>query len=421
MNTFIKRILPIAILALLFSGCQKTEFMPPAEGEKIPYNTGVNKDLNAVLSESPSKIFYAAWQRSTIADALKTGMQYTVLAPSDAAMQGAGYTAAAISNMAVNDVDSLVAFYTISNKVTKADLLLRNSNFEGMSLHTRADLSVQDGVSVPNTPYHYRHYLGIDNDKLMINGLISGDANSGAEATNGYVFQIDRMIAIPTRGFMGVLEADARFSMFVEVQRRADEEHNKVYNALYMENYGFEPGDDYNRKYYPNILNLVPGQVVSFQMLFAPTNDAFKAAGFNSVEEVLEWNKRATPMIFDWNIGSTTDAGFPSDTVLNYHWEFGRENQPYTNQGKAPGGRPTTFYANDLRDDLLGNYLINYYPGYVNYHMPYTFSKNGSGQVQMQVKGSTAAPATILETINTLTGPIHVVDRLLIPKDFKMK
>ncbi|RFZ95478.1 hypothetical protein D0C36_08130 [Mucilaginibacter conchicola] len=421
-NTFIKRTLPALVLVLLFAGCQKTEFIPPAEGEKIPYNPEVNKDLNQVLSQSPYTIFNAAWKRSTIAEApVKTNAKYTLLVPTDAVMQAAGYTADAISKMAVNDVDSLVSYYTIRVKLTKADLQLNGANLEGVSLHPRADLLTKDGTVNYNAPYYYRHYLGIDGNKLLVNSIPSGDADAAIEATNGSVFPISRLIPVPTKSFVGALEADQRFSMFLEVTRRTDLEHNKQYNDLYMENYGFEPGDDYRRKLYPTEFDIRPGVSVPITMMFAPTNDAFKAAGFNTVEDVLEWNKRAKPMEFDWNIGEPTDAGFPSDTVLNYHWDFGRQNLPYTNMGKDPAPKPTLFFSNDLRNDLLGNYLINYDVNYVKYLMPYTFTTTADSKVQMQIKGSAATPATVTETINTLMGPIHVVDRLLVPKDFKMK
>lgn len=421
-NIFITHTLPAVILILLFAGCQKTEFIPPAEGEKITYNPNVTKDLNTILRESPYKLFYAAWQRSTIDDKqLDTKVGYTLLVPTDAAMQSAGYTAEAIGKMAVNDVDSLVAYYTIRAKITGADLQLRSSNYEGISLHPRADLIVKDGAGQDRATYYYRHYLSVENNKFLVNGVVYGSADAATEATNGFVFPIERLIPVPAKSFAEVLEGDPRFSMFVAVQHSTDQEHNRQYNALYLENYGFEPGDDYRRKYYFTDFSITPGMPVNLNMMFAPTNDAFKAAGFNTVEEVLEWNKRAKPMIFDWNVGEPTDAGFPSDTILAYHWDFGRENLPYTNQGKAPAPKPTLFHSNDLRNDLLGNYLINYDQNYVTYLMPYTFSKSNDGKVQMQVKGSTAAPATIIESINTLMGPIHVVDRLLVPKDFKVK
>ncbi|MNS97018.1 hypothetical protein D3C72_1313410 [compost metagenome] len=84
----------------------------------------------------------------------------------------------------------------------------------------------------------------------------------------------------------------------------------------------------------------------------------------------------------------------------------------------------TVFYSNDLDPVLLNDYYVNVGgSGQVQYayKMPLSFSKNAN-QIQMKVKEAEQAPINIIDTdINTVNGPIHVVDNLLLPKGFKLK
>ncbi|KKX49910.1 hypothetical protein L950_0213295 [Sphingobacterium sp. IITKGP-BTPF85] len=55
------------------------------------------------------------------------------------------------------------------------------------------------------------------------------------------------------------------------------------------------------------------------------------------------------------------------------------------------------------------------------YKNPFAFTAS-NGKLSMTIKESGGTPVQIIETdINTLNGPIHVADNLLLPKGFKLK
>jgi hypothetical protein len=101
---------------------------------------------------------------------------------------------------------------------------------------------------------------------------------------------------------------------------------------------------------------------------------------------------------------------------------WGRLFEPYNNMVGKGLPMPDIFYANDLNNRLLGNYtLTTSNDGNLPvYKMPLDFGLDANGRVTVKAKESPYPAATVIEKdINTLMGPIHVVDRLIPPKDFK--
>lgn len=418
------------LTACVISGCQKTEFMPPPQGEPIPYEQPDLDRLEIILKNSPYQLFYQVWKQSNVDSILRSKASYTVLVPDDAAMQAAGFTLTSIANMAGNKADSLVWFYTIPQAISVENLLDNSGNLLAMSMLQKPEWQVEMPYAYQqgSITYRFLHYLAVEEGKLLINGSPIGDAKSAIPASNGYIWPITACLEVPKRDFKDVLESDPRFTMLIELKKRSDEVHDNNYRITYELNAGWDPGPetDFSRSYY-NKLNLVMGSsgarpfTYTFNTLFLPTNEAFQQAGFSTVDEILEWNKRGPAMEFDPIYYQVSGGGFPSDTLVAYHFDWGRDNLPNSPEwGKAPDPTPTVFYGNDLRNNLLDDYLINNKVGSMKYVMPYHFGKDAQGRVQLQLKGSEAPPATIIETINTVMGPIHVVDKLLIPKNFKI-
>ena len=434
MKPLTRYFVPALIILGALAGCHKDEFMPPPEGEKVPYVDPAYGDMNETLQKSSYHLFYKAWQKSRYDTMLKGTNRYTLLAPSDEAMQAAGYTDAAIAAMSQANADSLVLYHAVRDRLTPEELNVLPGNLETATILSYGALRVTPYYYGNTTPgntsyddYFFRQYLHVENGQLLVNGVQQGTVANALPASNGFIYPINHVLVRPNTTFRQVLYNDERFSMFLELQRRSDEIFMKNYRQLYEENIGYDPGDVFpsSRKDYAELIDTPSAcsySFLSFKMLFAPTNDAFHKAVFNTVDEVLEWNShRGSPMFFNWDVWEVGGGGVPSDTILAYHWDFGRENLVYTGlYGKYTDPKPSVFYPNDLNNDLLGNYPINNRPGVMTYLMPFTFGIAPGGQPQLQVKGSSYPPATIVETINTLMGPLYVVDRLLIPKDFKL-
>lgn len=437
MKTYLQYGFTALMLLSLITSCRKDEFVPPPEGEKIPYEDLKYQPVGDILKSS-SPLFYKLIERSNM-DSLLTGKDgFTLLAPTDAALQAAGITDAAITAMTVAEADTMVAFHTVRNIISKEELLRAPGNRETASLLKNAGLNVDPyfyGNGTGNTSYDsywYRQFLKGEGGKLLVNGLPAGDISNAIPAKNGYVYLVDKVLPRPVeKSFWAVLEADPRFSMFIELQKKVDEVYDAEFRKTYMDAVGWDPGgygwvDAKRTEYRPKfdfIVDWSGSVTMRFNMIFAPTNDAFHAAGFQTIDEVLTINdKLGTEPVFDNNTWDIFPFGYPSDSILAYHWDFGRDNLPYSGlYGKAPSPSGTIFYANDLRNEYIGDYIINHHSfGSFQYKMPFTFGQK-NGKPTVQVKGSNAEPATVTETINTLMGPLHVVDRLLIPKDLKMK
>lgn len=414
------------MLLFLMHGCQKTEFMPPPEGDKVPYEDPGYHHLGALLAASDYTLFYQVWQQSNVDSMLIGKTPYTLLVPDNDALNAAGYTEAVISAMPANEADSLVWLYTINETISKENLAEAIGSHRAMSLleHPNWFMAMPYSYDPTRIRYRYAHYLATENERLLINGVPVGDVAAAMPAANGYMWPLNRMVPKADQEFKTVVESDPRFSMLLALTQRSDSVHDARYRAFSLLHIGWDPGPEMDnlRAYYNTMaLTANPYGQHAFNTLFLPVNEAFAAAGFDSVDELLEWNNRGPEFLFDPNTWQITGGGFPSDTLLSYHWDWGRQNLPYSGSwGKAPKPTPTVFYVNDLRDELLGNYLINNEVGLMEYVMPFQYGKDADGRVLVQLKGSDAPPATIIETINTGLGPIHVVDRLFIPKDFKL-
>ncbi|QIL41322.1 hypothetical protein G7074_19875 [Pedobacter sp. HDW13] len=433
--------LPACILFL--GACSKTEFLPDPEGVQVPFQSDATQTVDQLLSASAAKIFYTAWQKSNIKNILKqqsSKLVFTVFAPNDAAMQAAGLTAGTIGQMPVEELDSLMMFYTSIGPVTKDELKLRTDNFMVKSLLQRPGLYVKYYENTQSNNqydlYYYRHYVGVKGDDLLMNGKNVGKINY-LPATNGCLYIMEKAIEKPAKTILEALKADGRFNMFIESQRLADESYlNKIGSDIEIL-FGYRPEDEeimssyaYNRLYYQKDWSInappYPGYVgpnITVSTLFAPTDEAFHQAGFQTVADVVKFNERSQDAVrFDDNT-FTAVGGFPMDTVYNFHRNWGRMFQPSTAGGDKTADNATVFYSNVL-SPLLNSYPVNVggNPSVeFTYTMPIEFSLNNNS-VQLKVKGSEYPAATIVDgDINTLNGPIHVVNRLLFPKGFKLR
>ncbi|WP_316803156.1 fasciclin domain-containing protein [Pedobacter nototheniae] len=428
----------------LFSACSKTEFLPDPEGAQVPFQNNATQTVDELLAASPAKLYYTAWQKSNIKNILKQNgnkVVYTVFAPNDAAMQAAGLTAAAINQLPVAELDSLMMFYTTIGYMTKDELKLRNDNFvvKTLLIHPGLYVPYYEGNSQGTTAYddyYYKHFVALKGDDLLMNGKNVGKANY-LPATNGGVYLMEKAIEKPTKTILEALKADGRFTIFLESQRLTDELFLSKISADIEALFGMVLEDeDIMRDYASNRLfykkdwgvnaPIYPGYFgpnVTVSTLFAPTDEAFHKAGFQTVADVMEFNKRsASTVLFDENTYQAA-GGYPMDTVYSFHRNWGRIVQTASPNGDKAINNATVFYSNVL-NPALNNYLVNA-GGNVTveyaYNMPLEFSVNNN-MPQVKVKGSEYPAASVIEgDINTLNGPIHVVDRLLFPKGFKLK
>lgn len=425
---------------LLFAACTKSEFLPDPAGSQVPFQPEATQTVEELLAASPAKLYYSAWQKSNIKTILKaksSKLVYTIFAPNDAAMQAAGLTAAAIGQMPVAKLDSLMMFYTTFGFVTQAELKQRSDNFVVKTLLEKPGLYLpyyENTESRQYDLYYYKNYVGVKGESLLVNGRNLGKLNY-IPAVDGGLYLLEKAIEKPTKTILEALIADGRFTIFLESQRLADESYIETMINGMEPLFGYRPEPEEvlpyitGRKLYTvgwginaPIYQGYIGPNITISTLFAPTDEAFHNAGFQTLADVMKFNERsASTIYFDENL-FTGVGGFPMDTVYNFHRDWGRMFQRLTAGGDKAIANTTVFYGNVL-NAALNEYMVNVggnAPAEFAYKMPIEFSSSNNS-VQLKAKGSSYPAATVTETdINTLNGPIHVVDRLIFPKGFKL-
>lgn len=444
-NTIYKLAFMGLLMTLLFAACKKTEFMPAAEGEQVPYKPDATESVTEILGKNPdATLFYTAWKKSSMEEKIKEkggNTTYTLLVPNNAAMIASGLTEAKIAQMRRADVDSLLLFYTVLGMISRDEL--RDNSLPVKSMLMNPGLRVPfyeggvgSGLGQRYDPYYYKHYLAIRDEQLLINGKKTGKMKY-QPARNGALYFLEQTVTKPTKTVLEALEQDGRFTMFLELQRLSDDAFVEVMVTQMEPLFGYKMSPEeywqnfpdarepYTKKWLigptPNPDYADPNITIS--TWFAPTDAAFKHAGFNSVAEMLQFNETRGHVFFDEGTFQPT-GGYPLDSIVNYHRDWGRF---FAIQDPSYGlayPNSTVFFSNDLTADFLQDYYVNIGGNaqvQYAYKNPFAFTAS-NGKLSMTIKESGGTPVQIIETdINTLNGPIHVVDNLLLPKGFKLK
>ena len=253
----------------------------------------------------------AAVVKAGLADALATTNPLTVFAPDNAAFAASGITEATIASLPVSTVDSILKYHVLSAFVTSTSV------------------PVSDAV---NPLLGVQLYASRNVNGVFVNGIKVKQAD--IEAKNGVVHVIEKVLfPIPTKNIVQIASADTSFSFLVAAVVRAS--------------------------LVPTLSG--PGKFT----VFAPTNNAFRAAGITDIN--------AVPV-------ATLQA------VLKYHVI------------------PTNVFASDLVNNTTaptaqgGNIRISLSPAGV------------------KIDGSTQPVSNIVAVNITATnGVIHVIDRVMLP------
>jgi len=264
-----------------------------------------------VVNDPNFSTLKAAVVKAGLADALATTNPLTVFAPDNAAFAASGITEAAIASLPVSTVDSILKYHVLSAFVTSTSV------------------PVSDAV---NPLLGVQLYASRNVNGVFVNGIKVKQAD--IEAKNGVVHVIEKVLfPIPTKNIVQIASADTSFSFLVAAVVRAS--------------------------LVPTLSG--PGKFT----VFAPTNNAFRAAGITDIN--------AVPV-------ATLQA------VLKYHVI------------------PTNVFASDLVNNTTaptaqgGNIRITLPPAAV------------------KIDGSTQ-PASNIVAVNiaATNGVIHVIDRVMLP------
>ena len=307
------KILTLTLVSLsvlfMFSSCKKKDPVV------------VNGTITAIVSNSPDfTLLKAAVVKAGLAGTLDGKGPFTVFAPTNEAFAASGITMATINQLSPDALKGILLYHTVSGKVMAKDL--------------------PSGPNANVTTVSGKDVFVTKNEKgVFVNGVTVTKAD--IIATNGVIHTISRVLMPPTGNIVEVAIANPNFSLLVAAVLRASQGTTNVASVLS----GAGPFT-----------------------LFAPTNDAFKAAGFATVDAIN-------------NADPNTLA-----SILTYHVIEGR------------------VFSSDLTNGAM--------PKTVNGG---TVTINLTNGATVKGKSNTTASKITSTDLVTTNGIIHTIDQVLLP------
>jgi len=259
--------------------------------------------------------------KANLASTLEGAGPFTVFAPTDDAFAASGITAAAINSLTAAQLQSILLYHVIPSKIPAANV----------PAGPNAKVVTASGDSV---------FVTKNASGVFINGINVTQAD--VEASNGVIHLVSKVILPPAGNIVEVAQSNSNFSFLVAAVVRASTGTTNVAQIL-------SSGGPFT--------------------VFAPTNEAFIAAGFANIAAINAANPNTLA------------------SILTYHVVPGR----VFSSGLSNGASVTAASGGTL-----------------------TIGLNGSAA---SVKGKTnPSPSNIIATnLMARNGVIHVIDRVLLP------
>lgn len=245
---------------------------------------------------------------------------FTVFAPSDTAFAGSGITASVINSLTADQLKTILLYHTIPANIPAANV----------PAGPNAKVITASGDSV---------FVTKNANGVFVNGIPVTQAD--IMASNGVIHALARVLIPPVGNIVQVAQSDTSFSYLVAAVLRASQGAVNVASVLSG-----------------------PGPFT----VFAPTNAAFRAAGFATVNDI----NNADPATLT--------------SILTYHVIAGR----IFSSDLTQGAQPTTLNTGKLTISLTGGATV----------------KGNS---------NTVASNIIATNIMATNGVVHVIDRVLLP------
>jgi uncharacterized surface protein with fasciclin (FAS1) repeats len=206
------------------------------DGDDMPAPKTVT---DIVLENNDFSILRAAVVHAGLGDALRAGT-LTVFAPNDAAFKASGFAdAAAVTALPAATIKTVLEYHVLGSRVGSTDIATGNNQ----AVRSLAGLDL----------FVTRNTAGVS-----INGVnvIATDI----AADNGVIHVVDRVILPPTQNLLEIAQGNPAFTYLVAAATRAASNNPTVVAALTSNTAAFT--------------------------VFAPTNDAFIAAGFPTIAAI---------------------------------------------------------------------------------------------------------------------------------------
>lgn len=306
------QLLPFFFAGILLTGlvsCKKVVTSSPQQTI-----TGV------VTSNQSLSLLASAVQKAGLAQTLSGTGPFTVFAPNNNAFQAAGISSSTINALSADQLKNILLYHTVAAKVVAADV----------PAGPNAPVAAANGDTI---------YLTKNSNGVFVNGVQVIQAD--VAASNGVIHVINNVLMPPVGNLVVTAQSDTSFTYLVAAVLRASQGSTNVASVLS----GTGPFT-----------------------VFAPTNAAFRNAGFPTIASI----QAADP---------NTLA-----TILTYHVIAGR------------------IFSSDLTNGAM--------PATLNGE---TVSINLSSGATVKGMKNTTASNIIKTNIVASNGVVHVVDQVLLP------
>jgi len=448
-----KTIFNSMMIFIMCLACSKKEYQIPSVGEQIPYEDSIQTTFEENLKNSPYTLFQQVWTKAKLNEIAPAHQgkdpRYTILVVTNEGMEKAGWNSNKISQTDPILLRKTFLAHILTNYYNQNEVQAVEGNLQLTSRYRYQDLFIQPVIdldaSKPNLilnqdtliPYQFMIALGKNSESWLINGQNMGKIK-GIEGKDHYLFPINQVIMPPEKTAWEMIQSNPDFSMYSGIIRYTDSLYRELFkkaNNVYPEN-GTADMKPFIRnsplKYHQTTAVNSKGFKFTYTLdtWFIPTNQAFKAAGFSSLEDLKKLNiSHGLPYSeYKKPSGSTgfyhIIGEFATDSLLDYHHNWGMR---YFNSNNINHFRNTTLFFSNVLNNDLNNYPLyfkvikSFESGRLMYHKssyyinPFLFTPN-----EMSFKDDPSKKATFLQKdIYTVNGIINSVDKLLIPKDFK--
>jgi len=300
-------------LCVAIAGCKKDD----DNNSHLPPSSTIADIVSAEPSFTTLK---TAVIKAGLATTLSGTGPFTVFAPDNDAFNASGISADAIGNLPDSVVKKIILYHTIIAKIPASRV----------PAGPNAAVLAASGDSV---------YVTSNSNGVFVNGIKVKQAD--VMASNGLVHVLSSVLMPPPGNIVQIAQADTTFSYLVAAVLRASTGST-------------------------NVAAVLSGKAPF--TVFAPTNNAFRAAGFATVNDINAADPNALT------------------TILTYHVLSGR----VFSSDLTEGAKPVTVNGNKLSISLSGGATV----------------KGNSNAVAAKIK-----PANIVAT----NGVIHVIDAVLLP------
>jgi uncharacterized surface protein with fasciclin (FAS1) repeats len=364
-----------------------------------------------MLDSLPNATFFDSAYRHAGMDAYldslrgkTTGAPYTIFVPTDDAFRAAGFTLQQIGQSSKAVLDSLLLYLTGAGSYTYGSLDSLSGSSALNTLLTdpnmQRTLGYNSGFST-YAPYQYVLYTCVKNGTLWLNGNPVRTAAQSLQATNGVVWPIDLLVQKPFFESYQVLASDTTYYFYKMALHISD----SIYQSYYQ-NY-----------YFSDTLGLQVKQGQPYITVLAPTNQAFRNAGFTNIAAIYAYIYSSYAV----NHNGTNQQNQPVRTNLDSVLDLHRVGYAPYSAFNNPYFQVVLFTEDMLTDPAVNNMLLWYAEAYDNGQTSaYTdvdFQDN-NGQVvvhRADAPGGRAVNVIAPHDVYTLNGVVHRVDNLLLP------